>query len=232
LLPSDSEVEALGKYKLSTLGLVIVSNDNRESQLGAPGTCNKGTNMSNTNDGLAQTPLKNMENFRATATAFAQLTGVLGGFSITILVLVLSATSLESHKTARDWTVGLLLFAAVTYISSSGLLANSMNRDAFLVLAKKWGKPQSDVFLIQQQAFNNGIMLFHAGNILLSAAIFIIVYQASLLVGIVVSIVIVFVVIIVVIINIVAPLGRRNVHGDTTTKDNLNGPVPKDPGLS
>ena len=70
--------------------------------------------MTDTDDNFAQTPSANTEktgaeNFRATATAFSQLTGVLGGFSITILVLVLNPSLLGAHKTARDWTIGLLL---------------------------------------------------------------------------------------------------------------------------
>jgi hypothetical protein len=63
-----------------------------------------------------------MDDFRATAAAFSQLTGVLGGFCITVLVLVLDSTSLSESKTAQDWVVGLLLFAALFYIYSSGIL--------------------------------------------------------------------------------------------------------------
>jgi hypothetical protein len=39
--------------------------------------------MSDENGALAQTP-ETIEDFRAAATAFSQLTGVLGGFSITM----------------------------------------------------------------------------------------------------------------------------------------------------
>jgi hypothetical protein len=191
--------------------------------------------MTDTNDNPAQAPLTGAENFRATATAFSQLTGVLGGFSITILVLVLDSSLLGAHKTARDWTVGLLLLAAVAYISSSGLLANSMNVDTFMELAKRRGRPQSDVSSIQQGGFSAGIAFFLIGNILLAAAIFITIYQASPLVGLIGligSIVIVFVAVIAATINIIAPLGHRDVHDDTTTKDDLDGTTPKDPGLT
>jgi hypothetical protein len=170
--------------------------------------------MTDTNDSSAQTPPTYTENSRATATAFSQLGGVLGGFSIAILVLVLGSSPLGSHKTARDWTVGLLLLAAVAYISSSGLLANSMNADTFMAIAKRRNYPQSFVSSTQKVAFRNGIALFHIGNIFVSAAIFIIVYQTSLWVGIIVSIVIVFVVIIVVIINIFGAIGNF-ISGDT-----------------
>ena len=158
--------------------------------------------MTDTNDSSAQTLPNYTENTRATATAFSQLTGVLGGFSITILVLVLGSSPLSTHKTARDWTVGLLLLAAVAYISSSGLLANSMNADTFTLIAARRHKPPSYVSSTQQGAFGIGIALFHIGNIFLAAAVFIIVYQTSLWVGIIASIVIVLIVIIVVIINL------------------------------
>jgi hypothetical protein len=157
--------------------------------------------MTDTDDSSAQTPPTYTENSRATATAFSQLTGVLGGFSITILVLVLGSSPLSAHQTARDWTVGLLLLAAVAYISSSGLLANSMNADFFMVIAKRRNLPPSSVPSIQQVAFGVGIALFHLGNIFLAAAVFIIVYQTSLLVGIIASIVIVIIATIVAIIN-------------------------------
>jgi hypothetical protein len=160
--------------------------------------------MTDMNDSPARTPSTYTENSRATATAFSQLTSVLGGFSITILVLVLGSSPLGSHKTARDWTVGLLLLAAVTYIASSAFLANSMNADTFMTLNKireKKGKPQRDVVSTQQGTFTLGIRLFHIGNFFLAAAIFITVYQTSLRLGIIASIAIIVIVVIVGIIN-------------------------------
>jgi hypothetical protein len=161
--------------------------------------------MADTNDSPTPIPSIRTENFRATATAFSQLTAVVGGFSITILVLVLGSSTLGSHKTARDWTVGLLLLAAVAYITASGLLANSMNVDLFMALnekREKQGKPRFNISSTQQGAFDSGITLFYIGNILLLVAIFIVVYQASLLVGLIASILTFFILAIFVIWNL------------------------------
>jgi hypothetical protein len=118
-----------------------------------------------------------IEDLRATATAFSQLTGVLGGFSITILVLILGL--LGENKAARDWTVALLLFAATAYIYRSGILANSMNVSA---LARAGSHPMQ-IRETQQHVFNHGIEAFHVGNIFLPAAVVVTVYQESLWVG-------------------------------------------------
>lgn len=144
--------------------------------------------MTDAGDDLAQTSpmddLETMEDFRAKATAFSQLTGVLGGFSLTILVLVLG---LDENKTARDWTVGLLLLAATAYIFASGYLANSMNVGA---LAKRQGDRRK-IRAFQGTVFNIGIGMFHTGNVLLPIAILITVSEESLRVGLAASIVIV-----------------------------------------
>jgi hypothetical protein len=151
-------------------------------------------------DGFAQTSPSypgTIEDFRATATAFSQLAGVLGGFSMAILVLLLSL--LRSNETARDWTVGLLLFAATAYIYSSGLLANSMN---VVVLARWCSQDRREIFTLQRRVFNSGIRLFHVGNMLLPIAIVITVYQASLWVGVIASVAIFLLAMRVVTINI------------------------------
>lgn len=129
-------------------------------------------------------PPETMDDFRATATAFSQLTGVLGGFSITILVLVLGFTQEQESKTARDWTVGLILIAAVSYIVASGYLANCMN----VGVISKSNRNPDQIFEIQREGFSIGIKLFHVGNTLLPIAIFVTVYQESLLMGIIASI--------------------------------------------
>jgi hypothetical protein len=136
-----------------------------------------------------------MEDFRASATAFSQLAGVLGGFSLTILVLVL--TLVNENKAARDWTVGLLLIAATAYIYAAGILANSMNVGA---LAK--GRiDRRAIRSSQQDAFNAGIIIFHTGNTFLPIGITITIYQESLWVGLAASIVIVLIAARVVTIN-------------------------------
>jgi hypothetical protein len=122
-----------------------------------------------------------MDDFRATATAFSQLTGVLGGFSMTILVLVLGFAG--GNKSERDWAAGLLLIAGTAYIVSSAHLANCMNVGIF----SRFSHHRDEIFKIQSSTFSFGIMLFHLGNVFLPAAIIVIVYQESLVVGLVAS---------------------------------------------
>ncbi len=117
------------------------------------------------------------EDFRATATAFSQLAGVLGGFCFTILVLVLSPDFLEGSE-AKDWILGLLLLAAIAYILSSSMLANSMN-----ALVLKTLRSRRRVFLI-------GIFLSNLGHILLSVTITLLVYQFSSTVGVIAAVII------------------------------------------
>ena len=183
--------------------------------------------MSQMNENPIQDPLAYIEDFRASATAFSQLTGVLGGFSMTILVLVLDSSLLESHKSARDWIAGLLLLAAAIYICASGLLANSMNVGAFRFVAMRHGGSPKGIFRAQQRAFNVGIGLFHAGNVLLSSGMVVTVYQASLPVGSVASVAIFLTAALVVSVNIHVfrprlrwpRLGR--VHNSTTADERV-----------
>lgn len=128
--------------------------------------------------------LETMEDFRAKATAFSQLTGVLGGFSMTILVLVVGL--LGENKAARDWTVALLLLAATAYIYASGTLANSMNAST---LGRASAHPR-EVRIIQGRVFNYGIGAFHVGNFFLPAAIVITVYQEALWIGLAASVIV------------------------------------------
>jgi hypothetical protein len=124
-----------------------------------------------------------MEDFRAKATAFSQLTGVLGGFSMTILVLVIGL--LGENKTARDWTVALLLLAATAYIYASGILANSMNAGVF----SRGRIHIREVRIAQRRVFNHGIGAFHIGNFFLPVAVVITVYQEALWIGLAASVI-------------------------------------------
>ncbi len=144
-----------------------------------------------------------MDDFRATATAFSQLTGVLGGFSMTILVLVLTLSN--EGKGARDWTVALLLIGAMAYICAAGILANSMNAGRFARLSRN----SRTVLQYQHDAFNIGIMLFHIGNIFLPIAIVVTVYQESLLVGLIASIAIFLLTMLIVVGNFLVPRFNR-----------------------
>jgi hypothetical protein len=127
------------------------------------------------------------EDFRATAMAFSQLAGVLGGFSITILVLVLSF--LSKNKDASDWSVALLLLASTSYIYGSGMFANSMNVRAIA----RTSRHPADIDSVQVSTFRSGLWGFHIGNVLLPVAIVIIVFQESLWIGVVASIMMCFV---------------------------------------
>src|SRR5580700_8476583 len=95
----------------------------------------------------------------------------------------------NENKTARDWTVGLLLIAATAYIYAAGLLANSMNVGALA----KGRVDRRAIRSSQQDAFNAGIVIFHIGNTFLPIGIVITVYQESLWVGLAASIVIVLI---------------------------------------
>lgn len=119
-----------------------------------------------------------MDDFRATATAFSQVTGLLGGFSITILILVLPRDFLSDQLNAKNWIVGLLLLAASFYVYSASIFANSMNAMAL----RKFG--------VRKMAFNHAVVTFHLSNILLGSAVFVLVYQFSFLVGFIAMIII------------------------------------------
>lgn len=167
--------------------------------------------MTNTPDDLGRTPRhpETMDDFRATATAFSQLTGVLGGFSMTILVLVLGF--IGENKLSRDWTVALLLVAATAYIFAAGILANCMNVGVLATL----GKGRIPVFQLQLRAFSTGIRLFHLGNVFLPIAIVVTVYQESLLIGLIASIVIFLATLIVVAGNFLVPWGSAKFGNDS-----------------
>jgi hypothetical protein len=136
-----------------------------------------------------------VDDFRATATAFSQVSGLLGGFSITILVLALSKDFLTNQPALKDWIIGLLLFAAFIYVASASFLANSMNA---LVLKK---------FETRKQTFSFAIGLFHLANLLLGATMIILVYQFSSTVGLIALIIIGGVIVIVAAFNFGIALG-------------------------
>jgi hypothetical protein len=111
------------------------------------------------------------DDFRATAAAFSQVSGLLGGFCMTILVLVLPKDFLQDQPNAKNWIVGLILFAAFLYVASASFLANSMNS---LVIKK-----------VEQRVgtFSFAILLFHLANLLLGITLIILVYQFSSFIG-------------------------------------------------
>ena len=98
------------------------------------------------------------------AVAFSAVSGVLGGFCITIFVLALTLTPNGSPVTRRiDWLAATFMLAAIVYITSAGYLANAQNT---LVHARP----------VRRGVFGFGILLFHVGNLLLSIGFILIAY--------------------------------------------------------
>jgi hypothetical protein len=128
-------------------------------------------------------PPASIDDFRACSAAFSQLTGVLGGFCITVLVLVLDSSTLGRNEFAQDWIVGLILFVAMSYIFSSGVLANSMNAVGFQRRFKVMGEPPGRLYTLQRNIFAAGLFWFHVGNVLLTVSLLILVLQYSLKIG-------------------------------------------------
>ncbi|CAA9574773.1 MAG: hypothetical protein AVDCRST_MAG88-2712 [uncultured Thermomicrobiales bacterium] len=125
------------------------------------------------------------DDHRGAAAAFSQLSGVLGGFCITIVVLVLDESFLQAHGTEKNWAITLLLLAGVIYIASSGILANSMNSPVFIRRLMRRGRSLDGLFALQREVFGNGIALFLVGNVLLAAALTVILFQYSVFLGVI-----------------------------------------------
>jgi hypothetical protein len=98
------------------------------------------------------------------AVAFSAVSGVLGGFCITIFVLALTLIPSGSPVPRRiDWLAAVFMFASAVYITSAGYLANAQNT---LVHPNR----------IRRGVFAFGILLFHIGNLLLSVGFILIAY--------------------------------------------------------
>ncbi len=119
------------------------------------------------------------EDFRATASAFSQLSGVLGGFCFTILVLVLSPDFMKESRDVKDWVLGLLLLASFCYIMSASFLANSTN----VMFVKSMG--------LRRRIFDAGILISNSAHILLASTLTILVAQVSATVGMIAAVLIV-----------------------------------------
>jgi hypothetical protein len=120
------------------------------------------------------------------AAAFSSVAGVLGGFSITIVVLALTPGTIVSDS-GKDWVVGLVLLSAGLYIYSSGIFANSIS------FATKKTK---------HAVFNVALVLFHLSNLLLSIGVLLLAFQFPLHVTRVASGIIAFFALLVVLSNI------------------------------
>lgn len=120
------------------------------------------------------------------AAAFSSVAGVLGGFSITIVILALTPGSIASNS-GKDWIVASVLLSAGLYIYSSGIFANSISFED-----KK----------VKYRVFNSALAFFHLSNLLLSIGILLLTFQFPLFLARIVAIVIVFCAFIVATINV------------------------------
>lgn len=120
------------------------------------------------------------------AAAFSSVAGVLGGFSITIVVLALTPGTIVSDS-GKDWIVGLVLLSAGLYIYSAGIFANSIS-----FAAKK----------TKYTVFNVALVLFHLSNLLLSIGVLLLAFQFPLHVTRVAAVIITFFALLVVLSNI------------------------------
>ena len=120
-------------------------------------------------------PSDNSTDLGSVAVAFSAVSGVLGGFCITILVLALT---LPNATTSRriDWLAAVIMSAAAIYITSAGYLVNAHNT---LVHS----------FQSRRRNFSRGILLFHLGNLFLSVSFILIAYplRVTFVVAIIIS---------------------------------------------
>lgn len=121
----------------------------------------------------------NYDDFRSTAAAFSQLSGVLGGFCITILVLVLDQGFLADHGGAKEVAIVLLLITGVLYTASSGLQANSMNSLDFMLYPNGTKRTPKKLEEAQVRMFRGGMTMFLGSNILLAIDLAIILFYHS-----------------------------------------------------
>jgi len=103
----------------------------------------------------------------AAAGAFSQVTGLLGGFAVTIVVLALSPGTIPG-STGRDWIVAIVLLGAAVYITASGILANAMTFEDQRM---------------RNNVFNVGIFLFHLGNLMLCVGILLTTFEFPMVVA-------------------------------------------------
>lgn len=120
------------------------------------------------------------------AAAFSSVAGVLGGFSITIVVLALTPGTITSNS-SKDWVVGLVLLSAGLYIYSAGIFANSIS-----FAAKK----------TKYRVFNLALVLFHLSNLLLSIGVLLLAFQFPLHITRIAATIIAFFALLVVLSNI------------------------------
>jgi hypothetical protein len=108
--------------------------------------------------------LKREEDASPAAAAFSQVSGILGGFSVTIVVLALSP-SVISNNLSKDFIVGIVLLSAAIYIYSSGIFATAISFDNGAV---------------KYLVFRRALKFFHLANLFLSLGILLLTFQFQL----------------------------------------------------
>lgn len=127
-----------------------------------------------------------------TAGAFSSVSGVLGGFSITLVVLALTPGTIASDI-GKDWIIALVLLSAGLYIYSSSIFANSISY-----------KDQK----VKYRVFKSALVLFHLSNLFLSAGILLLTFQFPLFVARIVAIIIAFFAFVVATLNVVRKMSN------------------------
>jgi hypothetical protein len=115
-----------------------------------------------------------VEDISSTSSAFSQVAGILGGFSVTLVVLALSPGVISSNF-GKDWVIGLILFSASLYILSSSYFANAISYEDKIIKTKIY------VFTLR---------FFHLSNFLLSIGLLIFIFQFSLVISKIVAVLI------------------------------------------
>jgi hypothetical protein len=101
------------------------------------------------------------------AAAFSSVSGVLGGFSMTLVVLALSPQVISSDI-GKDWIVAIILLSAGLYIYASGIFANAISfKDK----------------VVKYHVFNSALASFHIANLLSSLGLLLLTFQFHLLIA-------------------------------------------------
>jgi hypothetical protein len=111
--------------------------------------------------------IERTDDMRPAAGAFTQVAGALGGFAITIMVLLLSNRD-AAKDLLSDVTVAVLLLAGFGYIFSSSVFANSTTYRSNTTV---------------NGVFNVGVSYFHVANMLLAFGLLLLLIRSTGLVS-------------------------------------------------
>ena len=113
----------------------------------------------------SQSLMNREEDASPAAAAFSSVSGVLGGFSMTLVVLALSPQVISSDI-SKDWIVATILLSAGLYIYASSIFANAMSFEDRAV---------------KYHVFNSALKSFHIANLLSSLGLLLLTVQFQLL---------------------------------------------------